>query len=754
MSSSLRTEDIRGPIPLDSARRGAPAPSSELAEEKLRLLADAAFDGILGHDYSQVVEVNQSLCAMFGYTREELIGRSVIELVHPDCRATVLQGFQASHRRYECIALHKDGTPFNVEISSADVPRHGEPFRITAIRDITRRRQVEARLMESEENFRILCQVAFDGILLERNGLVEEANECFARMFGYEPADLQNRPIATLLRPDGRTWSEGRIEASGIRADGSTFPVSLCIATASDGRRIHAVRDVTLEKSAQDQLRETERRYRELSETTHDLLCLHDTEGRVLEANTAALRALGYSHEEIRGISIRDVLTPGSAASFDDYLRTILEEGSAEGHMAVLNRRGERRLWHYRNVLQTSGNDVYVRGLAQDVTEQERAAVALQKSEQHFRSIIENISDTITILDASGFVQYQSPSIRDVLGYVVSDAPKAHFADYIHPDDRPAACEFFTAQLNNPGAKETLDARVRHRDGSWRWLSMAATARTTAGGLSLIVNGRDVTERRLLLAQLEQANRVNSLGHLAATVAHEFNNVLMGMQPFAELMQRPSVSPEKIARGSSYILSSIARGKRVALDILRFTQPASPSFATVQLARWWEGLLPELEAGTGNSILLQSSFPDELTAWADANQLAQVLSNLVSNARDAMPGGGTLTVHARQPRAGETFPFGVVAEPERYAQISVSDTGIGMSEEVVTHIFEPLYTTKRNGGTGLGLPVVHQVVSRHKGAIFVTTRPGEGTTFHLFLPAGSTSQTEDPFGPRADGASR
>jgi PAS domain S-box-containing protein len=265
----------------------------------------------------------------------------------------------------------------------------------------------QLRMLADAANFHVLSQVAFDGILMEYNGLVEESNEALAAMLGYTPDELRGVPVASLLRPDARTWSEGRVEGKGIRRDGTTFPVALCIATASAGQRIYAVRDVTKEKLAQQQLHETERRYRELSETTHDLLCLHDLDGRVLEVNSAALRATGYTWDELRGVNIRKMLPAGSVAAFDQYLATITEEGVAEGRMTVVTKRGDRRLWHYRNLVYRAGDQTYVRGLARDVTEQVQAAAALQKSEQHFRSIIENISDTITILDASGYVQYR-----------------------------------------------------------------------------------------------------------------------------------------------------------------------------------------------------------------------------------------------------------------------------------------------------------------------------------------------------------
>ncbi|HEX7807820.1 MAG TPA: ATP-binding protein, partial [Thermoanaerobaculia bacterium] len=260
---------------------------------------------------------------------------------------------------------------------------------------------------------------------------------------------------------------------------------------------------------------------------------------------------------------------------------------------------------------------------------------------------------------------------------------------------------------------------------------------------TLLVNGRDDTEKRMLLAQLEQANRVNSLGRLAATVAHEFNNVLMGMQPFAELMQRPGVDMSTVSRGARSIINSIARGKRVSLDILRFTHPAQPTLAPVELRTWWDRVAPELASLTGG-IEVDCALPSRMAVTADAAQLTQIVSNLLSNARDAMPNGGTVQIAARRPDRNETFAFGVVRDAHKFGHITVRDTGFGMSDDVMRHAFEPLFTTKLNGGTGLGLAVVHQIVTRHGGSIFIASKPNRGTTFHIFLPVAATVEVEEP----------
>ena len=217
--------------------------------------------------------------------------------------------------------------------------------------------------------------------------------------------------------------------------------------------------------------------------------------------------------------------------------------------------------------------------------------------------------------------------------------------DLIHPDDAAVASAFLSIQLADPAAMQTVELRAHHRDGTWRSFEVVATNLVKRGHTAaVIINARDITERKMLEAQLEQANRLGGLGRLAATVAHEFNNVLMGMQPFAELMQRPDATPEIISKGAWHIANSIQRGRRIVLDILRFSQPHLPVTTAVDLGAWWEDFSSEAEAVLGNMIAVVSTIPERgLCVIADRSQLDQVVANLVANARDAMPGGGTLT---------------------------------------------------------------------------------------------------------------
>jgi len=470
--------------------------------------------------------------------------------------------------------------------------------------------------------------------------------------------------------------------------------------------------------------------------TAYDLICTHDLDGYILSVNPAVCEVLCLSADLLRGMKIQDLLPPDGVPGFAEYMQRLTHDGFAAGMMRVVTLFSGERIWEYRNTLDIDEDSVpIIRGVAADVTEREEAFHEVRSSEEHFRSIIENASDIIAIVGLDGRIRYGSPSVERVLGYPRKVLAGMPGLDLIHPDDAGRAADFLARQVADPAAIQTIELRARHHGGSWRSFEVVATNLVKGRKTSaVVINARDITERKLLEAQLVQANRLGGLGRLAATVAHEFNNVLMGMQPFAELMQRQDATPQMISKGALNIGKSIQRGRRIVLDILRFSQPHVPVTTAIDLGECWANFAPEAEAVLGNMVSVVSTIPPGLYAIADRTQLSQVLSNLVANARDAMPGGGTLTVAGNDLEENAKFPFGVLPNSDRFVQVSIRDTGCGMPAEVMERVFEPLYTTRQSGGTGLGLAVAHQVMTQHGGYIFVESEPDRGSTFHLFLP--------------------
>jgi CheY-like chemotaxis protein len=246
-----------------------------------------------------------------------------------------------------------------------------------------------------------------------------------------------------------------------------------------------------------------------------------------------------------------------------------------------------------------------------------------------------------------------------------------------------------------------------------------------------VVTFADVTERQKLEQRLQQINRVSSLGRMAATIAHEFNNVLMGIQPFAESIRRRTTDP-KLQQAASQILNSVNRGKGVTQDILRTTRTQEPALESVDMTIWLGQVADEIRPQMNGRITVDIQAPPPATLFArcDPSQMQQVLTNLALNARDAMPGDGKLTLSLH---AGETV------------HVVLADTGCGIPAETLPFIFEPLFTTKRSG-TGLGLAVVQQLVLSNGGTIHVESVVGEGTQFDIELPRAA------PVAPRAPDA--
>ncbi len=488
----------------------------------------------------------------------------------------------------------------------------------------------------------------------------------------------------------------------------------------------------------------SERALGHLFENTTDLICCHDLIGRILWVNAAVCRATGRSREQLLTMSIQDVLAPAFRDGFGSYISSLMRDGNAAGTMVIRTAAGQERVWEYRNTLAVDDQPKPIAwGIARDVTERERAIGESRRSDLRLRTIIENVSDVIAMIDIDGRLVYHSPSLERALGYVGDVLIGSPFIDLVHGKDSARWMEFFVSQIADADAVRTIELQLQHHDGAWRSFEIVCKDLVEHGQLSaMLLNARDISDRKVLEAQLAQAQRLNGLGKLAATVAHEFNNVLMGMQPFAELMMRPNATPAMVRKSASHIANSIQRGKRVALDILRFTQPAQPVLTSFDLGEFWQTFAPEAEGIVGNMIRIISRIPLRgLYVIADKSQLAQVLLNLVTNARDAMPDGGTLTIQAGIPEEHAVFPFGIVPSAERFVHLSITDSGAGMTPDVLRHAFDPLFTAKK-GGTGLGLAVADHVLTQHGGHIFAESELGRGATFHLFLQRGTAEERE------------
>ena len=359
------------------------------------------------------------------------------------------------------------------------------------------------------------------------------------------------------------------------------------------------------------------------------------------------------------------------------------------------------------------------------------ALVALerQRSEQHFRSLIENGSDVIAIMGGGGSVDYLSPSAERIFGFPV-DRYIGHYGfDFAHPDDRKGVEQAFARVL--AGAREEVECRIPASDGTYR--TMISTLRLIESGPhagGILLNGHDATGRRAVEAELalkedelRQGQKMEAVGQLAGGIAHDFNNLLTAIHGYAEFARdgAEKANLPKLQSDIGEILHSADRAGELTRHLLAFSRRQRLEPVPLELNRLLENLDKLLRRLIGEHIKFVTLLADE-PCWveADPGQLEQVLVNLAVNARDAMPTGGTLTIAIT---AGEK------------AVLTVADTGHGMDAETRARAFEPFYTTKGVGeGTGLGLATVYGIVTQSGGEIDLDSSPSVGTTFTVTLP--------------------
>jgi len=378
------------------------------------------------------------------------------------------------------------------------------------------------------------------------------------------------------------------------------------------------------------------------------------------------------------------------------------------------------------------------------------SVAALRRREQWFRALIEQSQDIVLVMDQATTVRYASQAARAVLG-PQTDAPTAiRLVDLMHPDDLAGFRRNWDRLIATPGGRAEVECRCRSGDsGPWRVLEIIAHNLTADPAVEgIVVDARDITERRQLQQRLIQVEHLEAVGQLAAGIAHDFNNILSVVLANAGLLrQHPEAGDAEREALLDDVLGAARSGAQMVKKLLGYSRQtpivrvASPLRPIVEdIVRMAKRLIPEtieieLVASEGSS-----------TALVDTTAIQQVVLNLVTNARDAMPAGGTLRLELGDVDLDSaytaTHPW---TRPGRYVRLAVVDTGAGMDEATRKRAFEPFFTTKPAGaGTGLGLAMAYGLVKQHQGSIEIESEPGHGTTVALFFPIAEAQEGATP----------
>ncbi len=517
-------------------------------------------------------------------------------------------------------------------------------------------------------------------------------------------------------------------------------------------------RDVTEQRNAERELRSREERYRLLVDNAPVPLYVHDGE-RLLFANRACGKLMGYELENLVGRPLTDIVHPDERARVQERIAQLRQTAETGYNSPILGRivraDGELVFVEVVAAMVSYEGRPAIQVVAIDVSERERAREAVRERDAALQKAVEQLAEAQRIAHLgyweydllSSTVEWSDETFRIFeLDRDVRPTRDLWLAA-VHPDDRPALAAGFGAAMSTQTSISLTyrlalpGDRIKHVFQHVRFESDDRGAVARAVGTVQDVSDREVAaaERAALEAQLRHAQRLESLGTLAAGIAHDFNNLLTAILANAELATRSLAEGHPVHENLAAIGAAGARATELVRQILMVGRRQAARRTTVDPAVVAEEALRLLRATLRENVELVARIsPDTPSITADATQLLQVLMNLCTNAWQALEGQrGRIEIGVRGVALDEAALRGrPQLAPGLHAEITVTDTGKGMAAETVERVFDPFFTTKPVGvGSGLGLAVVHGIVQSHQGAIEVTSEPGQGTTFRLYFPA-------------------
>jgi len=630
--------------------------------------------------------------------------------------------------------------------------------------DITERKIAEASRVKLENQYRLLFNSLQDAILVaDTDRKIVDCNLAFTDLYGYTLDEIRGWPTADIYMNQNEFKTMGEAlrqhmdelgyfttihykKKSGESFTGETRVQYLRDLHGEINGFLALIRDVTEREKLLAELRRSEGHNRDLIEHSQDLICTHTLDGRLLTVNPAALHQLGYSTSQVLNSNLKDVIVPEGRPGWDTYIKTIVADEHAEGLMEVQSKTGERYIWEYRNTLRTDGvPEPIVRGVARDITKQKKMERSLRESEERFRTLYENATIGLYRSTPAGQILMANPTLVRMLGYDSFEELSNKNLEVEGFSSSSPRLEFIRKiELN--GSVSGLESAWIRKDGKTIYVRESAQAVRDGNGKTRFYDGsiEDITERKRLETQLQQSQKMESIGRLAGGVAHDYNNMLSVIIGHAELALERLDQKQAAESDLNAILKAAQRSAEITRQLLTFARRQTINPQPLELNQVIKEMLQMLNRLIGEDIDLVWLPGEE--AWPvkmDPTQVDQILANLCVNARDAIIGVGKITIETSNVVLDEPFcKEHPGATPGDYVQLSVSDDGAGMDHTTAAQIFEPFFTTKKMGkGTGLGLATVYGIVKQNDGFVNVYSEPDLGTTFKIYFPRYS-GQTE------------
>ena len=622
--------------------------------------------------------------------------------------------------------------------------------------------QLFEMISKSQQGYRDLID-SFDDLLLAvtLDGRIRAANRSFSDLVETPFQEIIGRPIGEFVQ-EGSGQEEELLKRSmprfmerrhwtgvlqvRLKNQQSPFYFDCVVHAMMRGESIHGITVLARDVSA---LRRNETRFTELFETLQEGIYITTPEGRILDANPALVRMLGYdSKEDLLKRQVAEILIdPAERKALMQQAETQPMEGGREvtllrkdgGSIVCLNTAAAVR--------DNAGKVVRYQGAVMDITERREIERRLRQQQEFARRLVDNFPDMILVLDTNQQYTFVSPRCREILSYEPQEFAALGFGHCAHPEDMPTVRMLYDDIVTARRTFETLEVRVRRKQGDWRRVLFNFSPLSDESGNieGVVLSGRDVTDLKRLEEQLIQAEKLAAMGQMLAGVAHELNNPLTAVLGVTELLRERAPDDESFKRQLDLTHRQARRAARIVQNLLEFSRPASSQKKLLDVNNLIERTLQLHEHSLRRNNVEVEFRPDTNLPGilGDANQLIQVFLNLVTNAEQAI----------REVRDSGRVQIRLGHSGDRI-RITFQDDGVGIRAEALPRIFDPFYTTKRpGGGTGLGLSICMTIVREHGGLIEAEPLPAGGSAFTVTLPVAPTEKRDAPSAPAESGVS-